>query len=200
MHEAFAACALTWLGVTALRGAWHLGRRHADAHRRRRALRWGGWSLLIVATVWWTQTAGPDRGLAVAGLAVSLAGLLWLLEALRTDAHGAARRPVRRRPAGRAQSVTAPTILRGLWVAVLAGPVAMTAALLLGMLLYALALAAGMGAANGLAVGLIAAPLLWCLLLPLATAGLALRTRSAILLGVAAIGATAHPVLPLWTS
>ncbi|MEN8822095.1 MAG: hypothetical protein ABF271_13430 [Abyssibacter sp.] len=200
MHEAFAACALTWLGVAALRGAWHLGRRHADAHRQRRALRWGGWSLLIVATGGWMQAAGPDRGVAIAALAVSLAGLLWLLEAARTDAHTTRRPPVRRPPAGRARAVAAPAVVRSLWVAILAGPVAMTAALLLGMLLYALALAAGMGAANGLAVGLIAAPLLWCLLLPLATAGVALRTRSAILLGVAAIGATAHPVLPLWTS
>ena len=80
----------------------------------------------------------------------------------------------------------------------LPGPLRYMAAIL--TLIPALALAAGLQAANGLAIGLIATPLLWSLLMPVATAGLALRTRSAILLGSVAAGALAYPLLPMWVS
>lgn len=201
------ACTTTLLGVAALWGAWMAGRRQSVVAWSRSALRGFGWGLLVASFGLWMQAAGPDRGLAIAGLGLSLAGLLFLVQAARSEARSRNRPARRRRTTTRTAGPRPPgpggglrTGLRRLWVVVLAGPVAVAAAVLLAMLLYALALAAGLQAANGLAIGLIATPLLWSLLMPVATAGLALRTRSAILLGSVAAGALAYPLLPMWVS
>ncbi|NEZ04338.1 DUF3325 domain-containing protein [Wenzhouxiangella sp. XN201] len=191
------AIALTTAGVLALRLAWHWGRQQQP--RRQLPLRCAGWLLLAIGLAPWVLTGGSDRGVALAVLVVMLAGLaLALFEGWR-----AWRAPIRRKrePTPRndlpkAETRGASLLLRRLWIFCLAGPLALAAALAIGLALWLGLGRIGVSDANVLAVAMLSVPIVWSILAVLSTMEGSLGSRTLLvalpgLLGLALAGVAA---------
>lgn len=191
------AIGLTGAGVLALRLAWHWGRQQQP--RRQLFLRCGAWLLLAAALTPWMLAGGSDRGVALAVLVLMLAGLaLALFEGWR-----AWRAPVRRRreptlrnDLPKAETRGSSLLLRRLWVFCLAGPLALAAALAIGLALWLGLGRIGVSDANVLAVAMLSVPIVWSILSVLATMEGSLGSRTLLialpgLLGLALAGVAA---------
>lgn len=191
------ALVLTVAGLLTLRLAWHWGRQQQPG--RQLILRWTAWLLLAAALGPWTLAGGSDRGVALAVLVVMLAGLaLALFEGWR-----AWRAPARRRreqtprndlpkPATQGASL----LLRRTWIFCLAGPMALAAALAIGLGLWLGLARIGVSEANVLAVAMLSVPIVWSLLSVVATMEGDLGSRTLLvvlpgLLGLALAGVSA---------
>ncbi|MFW5927301.1 MAG: hypothetical protein ACOCSR_04545 [Wenzhouxiangella sp.] len=176
------AMLLTITGVFVVRLAWNSGRQHRPT--RQLPLRWAGWLLLITALVPWTLAGGHDRGTALAITIVMLTGLaLVLIEGWRA-------RPVpgrrgREREARNQPPTTTPLeadlLLRRVWIFFLAGPLALTAALGIGLALWLALRQAGATEANVLAIAMISVPITWSVLVILATMEARLGSRTMLI-------------------
>lgn len=186
-------------GVGLLRWAWQLGRGNGNGARL--GLDVAGWGLLAVSFPLWVHAGGPDRGVALAFLAFMLPGLGWIgLAAWEGGRNGGRSRKRQTRidavRTAREQVRPRHERARRVWVFVLAGPVSAAAAVLLGMLLYVALLAAGWHPADVLATVLLFVPLAWTMLAIAATTHYSLWKRSAVVLGLAALGLIGYPLLP----
>ncbi|MEE4302869.1 MAG: hypothetical protein V2J19_01845 [Wenzhouxiangella sp.] len=187
------AILLTVAGTLALRLAWRRGRQQQA--RPPVVLRWAGWMLLAAALVPWAATGGGDRGVALGVGVVMLGGLaLVLLEGWRAWRAPARRRRERepRNDLPRAPSRGIALFLRRAWIFCLSGPLALAAALAVGLALWVGLARAGMHDANVLAVAMLAVPVAWAVLATLATmeAGLGKRTLLVTAPGLLGAGAT----------
>ena len=187
------AVLLTLAGILALRLAWRRGR--LQQIRQQLVLRWAGWLLLAAALVPWAATGGGDRGVALGVGVVMLAGLaLVLLEGWRAWRAPARRRRERepRNDLPRAPSRGISLFLRRAWIFCLSGPLALAAALAVGLALWVGLARAGMHDANVLAVAMLAVPVAWAVLATLATmeAGLGRRTLLVAAPGLLGAGVT----------
>lgn len=186
------AILLTAAGVFTVRLAWHCGRQQQG--QRQRILRGAGWILLAVALVPWMRVGGQDRGVALAIGIVMLLGLaLALFEGWR--ALRAPKRCRREREARNdlpeAASTGPALVLRRAWIFCLGGPLALAAALALGLALWLGLESLGAAPSNVLAIAMLAVPVAWAILSVFATMEGRLRSRTLIvalpgLLGLAA--------------
>lgn len=187
------AVLLTLAGILALRLAWRRGRQQQV--RPQLVLRWAGWLLLAAALVPWTATGGGDRGVALGVGVVMLAGLaLVLVEGWRAWRAPSRRRREReaRNDLPRAPSRGIALFLRRAWIFCLSGPLALAAALAVGLALWVGLAHAGMNDANVLAVAMLAVPVAWAVLTTLSTmeAGLGRRTLLVAAPGLLGAGVT----------
>lgn len=187
------AIALTIAGALALRLARHWGRQPGPQHQL--AARWGGWLLLAASLLPWTAAGGSDRGVALAIGVLMLAGLaLALFEGWRAWRAPARRKRERafRNDLPKARTRGAALLLRRIWIFCLAGPLALAAALAIGLALWLGFGGAGVSEANVLAIGMLSVPIAWAVLAMLATmeTRLASRTLLVALPGLLGLGAT----------
>lgn len=186
------AIGLTVAGVLAVRQAWRRGRQQQPG--RQLALRWVGWLLLLAALVPWALAGGHDRGVALAIIALMLAGLaLALFEGWRAWQAPPRRRRERepRNDLPRATSRGSALLLRRIWIFCLSGPLALAGALAIGLALWLSLARAGVSTANVLAVAMLSVPIAWAVFAMLATmeGGLGRRTLVVALPGLLAAGA-----------
>lgn len=186
------ALVLTLAGALSLRLAWHWGRQSDSV--RQVVLRLSGWGLVIASLVPWSIAGGPDRGPALALLVFMLTGLALVLRegwrASRTPARSRRGRSERDEPIRPIEGSDTSLLLKRIWIFCLAGPVALAAALALGVALWLALARAGLAEANVLATAMLSVPLLWALLCVAATmqGRLAARTITVALPGLAGLG------------
>jgi hypothetical protein len=186
------ALVLTVMGAFALRLAWQSGKETRTG--RQLGLRLTGWGLLIAALIPASMAGGPDRGPALALLTFMLAGLGVVLRegwrANRRPDRTGRERALREEPT-RAGGIGGSLLLKRIWIFCLAGPIALAAALALGLSLWLGLARAGVAEADVLATAMLSVPIVWALLSVLATmqGGLATRTLIVAVPGLAAAGA-----------
>ena len=174
------ALLLSMTGAVLLYLAWQA--RRSGKRTRRTVLVTAAWSVLLVSLLPWSIAGGDDRGVALAIIAMTLAGSVLVLRAgfrHRVTTYGRKAKPERETREDVTLNARA-LLLRRTWVFLLAGPVAAVASVFLAATLFAAWDVETGSAANRLAAVILAVPALWTLLAIYATYDAPLRYRSLI--------------------
>lgn len=174
------AALMSAAGIALVFQSW---RRRRDRHA---VSLWSGWGLLVLSTPIWMLAAGPDRGIAFAGLLPSVfASFVLAVQFARPDNT----KPLRELRDSDRQTdggVSMSKVLRTLYVVLLAGPVSALAALTATSLMYGGLIESGLPQPDTLLATFLALTFGWACLAIISAASWRLRWRSLVTLGCAA--------------